>query len=232
MNDRFLSVVIPAYNEERFIGRLLEKVLAVDLERFGLGKEILVIDDHSADRTPEIARSFPGVELHRLERNSGKGAAVKQGISMATGEFLVIQDADLEYDPADYVPMLEALVSGAADAAYGSRYLRGGRYPGQSRAAYWGGRTLSLVAFVFTGRYLTDTVTALKMFRREVIQPLELRTSGFEMDHEITAKLLARRTRIVEVPIDYVPRTRAQGKKIGLADWFAAVRTFARYRRG
>jgi glycosyltransferase involved in cell wall biosynthesis len=227
-----LSVVIPAYNEERFIGALLERVRAVDLSRFGVEKEIIVIDDHSADRTPDIVRAIPGVRLVRLERNGGKGNAVQRGIAIATGDYLIIQDADLEYDPNDYAPMLAALLEGPVDAVYGSRYLSHGRYPGQSWAAYLGGRSLSLVARICTGRYLTDTVTALKLFRRDLIKSLALDTTGFEMDHEISAKILARGNRIAEVPIQYFPRSKAEGKKIGLRDWGRAVRTFVRYRNG
>lgn len=149
----------------------------------------------------------------------------------------MIQDADLEYDPEDYVPMLAALLddragAGKADAVYGSRYMGSGRYPNQSWAAYVGGRSISWAAFACTGHYLTDTVTALKLFRRDTIKPLVLETTGFEMDHEISAKILARGKRIREVPIRYYPRSRAEGKKIGFGDWMAAVRTFARYRRG
>ena len=225
-----LSIVIPAYNEERFIGTLLEKIRAVDLQPFGIAKEIIVVDDCSTDRTAQIAADVPGVTVKRMPVNGGKGRAVRAGIELATGDYLIIQDADLEYDPNDYVPMLEALMSGRADVVYGSRYLRRGRHAKQSRAAYLGGRSLSLVALILTGRYLTDTVTALKLFHREQVAQLPLETSGFELDHEITAKLARRGARIVEVPIHYLPRSREEGKKIGVRDWFVAVRTFLRYR--
>ena len=227
-----LSIVIPAYNEERFIGTLLERIAAVDLSRLDVAKEIIVVDDGSKDRTVEIASAVSGVRVHRLPVNSGKGSAVRAGIALATGEFLIIQDADLEYDPNDYVPMLEALAANRGDVVYGSRYLGRGRHANQSLAAYLGGRSLSLVALLFTGRYLTDTVTAYKLFRRRDIAGITLQTSGFELDHEITARLLARGLRIVEVPIRYQPRSREEGKKIGPADWFTAIRTFARFRNG
>ena len=227
-----LSIVIPAYNEERFIGTLLEKIRAVDLAPLGIEKEIIVVDDCSKDRTAEIAALVPWVTLKRLAVNGGKGKAVRAGIALATGEYLIIQDADLEYDPNDYVPMLQALLSGRADVVYGSRYMGRGRHTNQSLAAYLGGRSLSLAALVFTGRYLTDTVTALKLFHRNQIAALELETSGFELDHEITARMAHRGARFVEVPIRYSPRSREEGKKIGMRDWFVAVRTFARYRNG
>ena len=227
-----LSIVIPAYNEERFIGTLLEQIRAVDLSSLGIDKQIIVVDDCSRDRTAAIAGGVAGVTLHRMPVNGGKGKAVRAGISLASGDYLIIQDADLEYDPNDYVPMLQALLSGRGDVVYGSRYLGRGRHANQSLAAYVGGRSLSLVALVFTGRYLTDTVTALKLFHRDQLAGISLETSGFELDHEITAKLARQGARIVEVPIRYLPRSREEGKKIGLRDWFVAIRTFARYRRG
>jgi len=227
-----LSVVIPAYNEERFIGALLDQIRAVDLSRFALAKDIIVVDDCSRDRTSDIVRGFPEVRLHSMPVNGGKGRAVRQGITMATGEYLIIQDADLEYDPRDYVPMLEALLAGRGDVVYGSRYLGRGRHGNQSVAAYLGGRSLSVVARVFTGVVLSDTVTAYKLFHRADLAGLDLQTSGFELDHEITARLTARKKRIVEVPIRYAPRSREEGKKIGMRDWFKAVRTFWRFRRG
>jgi dolichol-phosphate mannosyltransferase len=237
-----LSVVIPAYNEERFIGALLEQITAVDLSPLGFGMELIVVDDCSKDRTADIAAAVPGVRLIRMERNGGKGKAVRAGIAAATGDLLIIQDADLEYDPQDYLQMVRALRDGPADIVYGSRYLgrgrlgRGrhgrGRHDNQTMGAYLGGRSLSVVGWLFTGTFLTDTVTAFKLFRREDIAALPLETGGFELDHEITARMLARGKTIVEVPIRYYPRSREEGKKIGPRDWFIAVRTFWRYRRG
>jgi dolichol-phosphate mannosyltransferase len=227
-----LSIVIPAYNEEQFIGTLLSQVQAVPLGRLGVGMEILVVDDCSTDRTSDIVAGVAGVTLLRQPSNSGKGAAVRAGIARATGEFLIIQDADLEYDPQDYLPMMEVLLSGRADVVYGSRYLGKGRHPGQSWAAYLGGRSLSLVCRATTGTYLTDTVTALKLFPRVLLPSLALQTGGFETDHEITAKVLARGLRIAEVPVSYRPRSKAEGKKIGVRDWFIGTRTFWRYRNG
>ena len=232
MSHKTLSIVIPAYNEERFIGTLLQQIREVDLEPLGVGKQVIVVDDHSSDRTAEIVAGFPEVGLHRLGRNSGKGRAVRAGMELATGDFLIIQDADLEYDPRDYAAMVKALLEGQADVVYGSRYLARGRRAKQSLTAYLGGRSLSVAAWIFTGSYLSDTVTALKLFPRELLASLALTTSGFELDHEITAKVLARGHRIVEVPVRYYPRSREEGKKIGLRDWFIALRTFYRFRNG
>ena len=207
-----LSIVIPAYNEERFLATLLRKIDAVDLQSLGITKEIIVVDDCSTDHTAEIAALEPGVKLKRMPKNGGKGRAVRAGIEMATGDYLIIQDADLEYDPNDYVPMLRALMEGRGDVVYGSRYLGRGRHPNQSLTAYLGGRSLSLAALLCTGRYLTDTVTALKLFHRDQLVKIPLETSGFELDHEITAKMARRGARIVEVPIQ-VLSTHSRGRQ-------------------
>lgn len=239
MAEKLLSVVIPAFNESLFIGALLEKIRQVDLSALDCGMEIIVVDDGSADDTAAIARACSGVIVEQLAQNSGKGEAVKRGIRVASGDYIIIQDADLEYEPGDYLPMMTTLLETGVDAVYGSRYIdphgrRGvvawllGRHAGQSWTAYLGGRSLSFVAYIFTGRYLTDTVTALKLFKREVIKSLELTTTGFELDHEITSRILARGQAIVEVPIHYFPRSKAQGKKIGLRDWLTAWRVYYR----
>jgi len=214
---------------------LLERIRAVDLSPHGLEKEIIVVDDCSKDGTVGIVERFPDVILCRHERNGGKGRAVRTGIARATGDYLMIQDADLEYEPHDYLPMVKALLSMQADVVYGSRYtngLFGSKYAQQSWPAYLGGRSLSVAALICTGRYLTDTVTALKLFPRHLLTELDLQTTGFELDHEITSKVLARGGRIVEVPIQYFPRSREEGKKIGVKDWIRGLRTFWRYRRG
>ncbi len=226
-----LSIVIPAYNEERFIGILLNQIKAVDLSRFDLAKEVIVVDDCSRDRTAAIVALHADVVLHRQPTNQGKGQAVRAGIARATGDMLIIQDADLEYDPRDYVPMLQALLGKQGDVVYGSRYMRNGKHPSQTWAAYLGGRSLSVVGWMFTGRFLTDTVTAYKLFWRADLAAMPLETSGFELDHEITSRMAALGKRIVEVPIAYNPRSKADGKKIGVRDWFTAIRTFRRYGR-
>jgi dolichol-phosphate mannosyltransferase len=230
-----LSIVVPAYNEERFIGTLLERIRAVDLSQYGLEKEVIVVDDCSKDGTAAVVSRFPDVVLCRHERNGGKGRAVRTGIERSTGDYVMIQDADLEYDPQDYVPMVRALLAKHGDVIYGSRYthgLFGSKHAEQSWLAYLGGRSLSIAALMCTGRYLTDTVTALKLFPRSLLTELKLRTTGFELDHEITSKVIARGCRIVEVPIQYFPRSREEGKKIGAKDWVRGLRTFWRYRRG
>lgn len=226
-----ISVVIPAYNEVRFIGELIRQIRAVDLSALNCTLELIVVDDGSKDGTAEVVEAIPDVRLIR-KPNGGKGSAVRAGIAAATGAYLLIQDADLEYDPRDYVPMISALLRGDAPVIYGSRYISHYKpYPNQSAAAFLGGTSLSVAGWLFTGRFLTDTVTALKLFPRPLLLELDLQTSGFELDHEITAKVLGRGLRIVEVPIRYYPRSRADGKKIGLRDWFIALKTFFRWGR-
>ena len=229
---RLLSVVIPAYNEERYIATTLERVLAVDLSTVGFRREVIVVDDHSSDRTPVIAAMFSGVAVHRLPRHAGKGGAVRAAVGLARGDYLVIQDADLEYDPQAFVPMLTTLAETGADAVYGSRYLNAGRHAGQSRLAYMGGRSLSLALRLLTGRWLSDVTTALKLLPLPLIRSLGLSSDGFELEAEITAKLLARGCRIVEVPVSYSPRTRREGKKVAFGDLLRSIATLVRFRRG
>lgn len=243
MREKTLSIIIPAFNEERFIGALLDKLDCLDLAELDIRKETIVVDDCSTDQTAAIVEGRKGIHFKSLTKNQGKGAAVRSGLELATGDLVMIQDADLEYEPEDYLPMLGALLEEDIDAVYGSRYQNQSNSGGvrsfiqskkssQSWSAYLGGRSLSWVAWIVLGRYLSDTVTALKLFRQEVIKPLRLETSGFELDHEITAKVLAGGHTIKEVPIQYFPRSREEGKKIGLRDWFVAVGTFWRFRNG
>jgi len=227
-----LSIVIPAYNEERFIGTLLDRLLRVDLTPFGLTREVIVVDDHSADRTAAIAEAVPGVRLERLPANGGKGQAVRAGMRLATGDYVLIQDADLEYDPQDHLILIGAARRYPGAVIYGSRYLEEGRRPGQYLLAYAGGRALSLLASVCTGVRLTDTSTALKLLPRSVLQSVELTSTGFEIDQEITVKLLARGVPIREMPVRYAPRTRDEGKKIGWRDWLMGACTLIRFRKG
>lgn len=234
-----LSIVIPAYNEEAFLGALLEKIIAVPTEQAGFAKEIIVVDDGSRDRTAEVARAFQNVKVFTQVPNQGKGKAVQRGIGESSGEYILIQDADLEYDPADYLPLLAALSMGA-DSIYGSRTLGQfqrtgwslfpGRHPQQGVGPWIAGALLTGWTLLLYGTWITDTLTAYKLYPAQFVKSLQLRTSGFETDHEITAKLIRAGKRIVEVPISYYPRSREEGKKIKPSDGLIAVWTLLKYR--
>ncbi len=238
-----LSIVIPAYNEGAFIGTLLERILAVPVEQAGFEKEILVINDGSKDNTEEIARSFTQrfsqVRCFTQVPNQGKGKAVQRGIREASGDYILIQDADLEYDPNDYLVLLEGLKH--ADVVYGSRTLGQrrtqprwtlfpGRHPQQGVGPWLAGLLLTLWTALMFGRWITDTLTAYKLYPARFVKDITLRTHGFETDHEITAKLIRNGLKIAEVPIRYYPRSSEEGKKIKPSDGFIAVWTLLRFR--
>jgi dolichol-phosphate mannosyltransferase len=233
-----LSIVIPAFNEEAFIGTLLQTILAVDTESLGFEKELIVVNDGSKDGTADVVRRFPSVKLID-QQNQGKGAAVQRGIIEATGDFVLVQDADLEYEPADYRPMLQAIRSGAS-CVYGSRTLgqlrdRGwtftpGRHPQQSLGPWLAGWILSSVTLVLSWVWISDTLTAYKLYPRSVFNWMKIKTHGFETDHEITAKLIRAGIRIREVPISYHPRSVEAGKKIKASDGLIALWTLLRFR--
>jgi dolichol-phosphate mannosyltransferase len=235
-----LSIVIPAYNEAAFIGELLPRILSVDIESLGFQKEIILVDDGSTDRTGEIARSFAGISVFTQVPNQGKGKAVQRGIRESTGDYILIQDADLEYDPNDYIRLLKALQRGA-DSVYGSRVLGQrekqhglalfpGRHPDQHFGPWLAGQLLTIWTWLLYQRWITDTLTAYKLYPAAVVKSMRIRTSGFETDHEITAKLVRRGCRIVEEPIQYLPRSQEAGKKIKARDGFVAVWTLLKYR--
>jgi glycosyltransferase involved in cell wall biosynthesis len=235
-----LSIVIPAYNEAAFIGSLLERILKVPTELLGFQKEVIVVDDGSKDKTAEIARGFEPVKVFTQVPNQGKGKAVRRGILESTGDYVLIQDADLEYDPSDYLPLLRAL-GPEADAVYGSRTLgqvrenpgwslTPGRHRDQQIGPWLAGAILSLWTFLFYGRWITDTLTAYKLYPAPVVKEMNIRTSGFETDHEITAKLIKQGLHIREIPISYHPRGVEAGKKIKPRDGFIAVWTLLKFR--
>ena len=236
-----ISIVIPAYNEEKFISLLLSRILEVDLEPLGFRKEIVVVDDGSSDRTLELARRFEaqGVRCIRQPFNQGKGQAVKRGIAESTGDYVLIQDADLEYDPQDYKALVAALTTGAG-AVYGSRVLGQiqerrwqllpGKHPGQSIGPWLAGVVLSGWTFLLYGRWISDTLTAYKLYPGDAVRSMRLDTRGFETDHEITARLIRGGYQIAEVPISYSPRSVAEGKKIRARDGLIALWTIFKYR--
>jgi glycosyltransferase involved in cell wall biosynthesis len=224
-----LSIIVPAYNEARTIDQVLRRVAEQDL---GGPYEVIVVDDGSTDGTAELAEGVGLAEVRvvRQPANRGKGAAVRTGIAQTRGEIVVIQDADLEYDPADLPRLLDPLRKGVADVVYGTR-LRGGEP--QRAHLFWhyaGNRFLSLLTNVLFNTTISDMEVGYKAFRGDLIRSLELRSDDFAFEAEVTAKILRRDVRLYEVPIAYYGRTYAEGKKITWRDGVAAVAALIRYR--
>ena len=226
-----LSVIIPVYNEEQTIDEVIARVSAVELP--GVEKEFVIANDGSTDSTRGIIdqRQWPSgasVHVYHSPINLGKGAAVRIGLAFATGDVLLVQDADLELDPSEYGRLLEPLISDTADVVYGSRFLGENRgIPGRTRAA---NRFLTALTNVLFGSRLTDMETAYKVMKRDALVGIRLRTVGFDIEPELTAKLLLAGRRIVEVPIWYTPRTTEQGKKMRWIDGVDAVYTLLKCR--
>jgi glycosyltransferase involved in cell wall biosynthesis len=223
---QLLSILIPAYQEERTIGEVLRLVAAIDTESVGFAKEILVCDDGSTDRTVQVVEQRmaeePRIRLVRHARNRGKGAAIRTALAEARGDFSLIQDADLEYEVSDY-PALLARVNAGAEVVYGSRFIGGGRPTGMRAANYVANRILTRAANLLYGLSITDEATCFKVFRTDLLRSLELRCEGFEFCPEVTAKLGKRGVEIAEVPIHYRARNVAEGKKVRWTDGFEAM---------
>jgi glycosyltransferase involved in cell wall biosynthesis len=227
--DFKLSVVIPVYNEEQWVKELVSRVQEVQIP-----KEIIIVDDCSTDGTRAILRQIesPAIRVIYQEVNRGKGAALRTGFEHATGHIVLVQDADLEYDPAEYPRLIEPIVDGRADVVYGSRFI------GDSHRVlyYWhsvANTFLTLLSNMFTNLNLTDMETCYKVFRREVLSEIRLKSNRFGFEPEITAKVAKKRNpawRVYEVPISYSGRTYEEGKKIGLKDAFTALYCIVRYR--
>ncbi len=223
-----LSILIPVYNERNTILSLLERVLETPWD-----KELLVVDDYSTDGTRDILKGYshPNVRVYFHEKNMGKGAAIRTAGGLATGDIIVIQDADLEYDPSEYGKLIDPIERGLADVVYGSRFL-GGPHRVLFYWHYVGNAFLTMVSNMMTNLNLTDMETCYKAFRREDFQKIPLRSNRFGFEPEITAKVARRGLRVFETPISYYGRTYAEGKKIGWKDAVVALWTIIRYRIG
>ena len=219
-----LSIIVPVYNERRTINEVIERVLAVDLG--AIEREVIIANDGSHDDTRHVIETHgwltdPRVRLCENPINLGKGAAVRHGVSVATGDILLVQDADLELNPNEYGKLLAPILAGQTDVVYGSRFLQAtAGIPRRTRIA---NRFLTTLTNILFGGRLTDMETAYKVFRRDVIRSIRLRAVGFDFEPEVTARLLLAGHRIVEVPIGYEPRTADEGKKIGWVDGFDAI---------
>ena len=224
---RTLSIVIPCYNEEKNLVSLVKKVLESPIEN----KEIIVVDDCSTDGTRKILEEQVKPMISKLiyhKTNGGKGAALRTGFQAATGDVVIIQDADLEYDPMEYPRVVNPIFNGEAEVVYGSRFLN------QKRKGYFVNRianwTLTAFSNFFTHQKITDMETCYKAFKREVIQSINIEENRFGFEPEITAKISKKKIHIHEVPISYYPRTTQEGKKIGFKDGLRALYVIWRYR--
>ena len=223
-----ISVIIPVYNEEATITELVSRVQAVDLET-----DIIIVDDGSTDGTSAhletIDSTFENVRILRHEKNCGKGAALRTGLAEATAEVIIIQDADLEYDPRDYETLLVPILDGRADVVYGSRFLGGP----QRVLFFWhyvGNKLITLLCNAFSNINLSDMETGYKVFKKAVIEDISLRSNRFGFEPEFTMKIAKKGFRIYEVPISYSGRTYEEGKKIGWYDGLAAIFTILWFR--
>jgi glycosyltransferase involved in cell wall biosynthesis len=225
-----LSIVIPAYNERETIRAILKKVEEAPLPR-GVGREIIIVDDGSKDGTREILKSLPKhIKVIFHKHNKGKGGAVKTGFAAAKGDIIIIQDADLEYDPRDYTAVITPILKGEAKVVYGSRRLRRENKQYSGISFFLGGVLLSWMTTLLYFQRITDEPTCYKAFSRNVIKGLRIENDKFDWEPEITAKILKKGIRILEVPIRYYPRHANEGKKIKWKDGVSAIWTLLKYR--
>ena len=230
-----LSIVIPVYNEKETLEAIVDKVLGVDLSPWNIAKEIIIVDDCSWDGTIELAQKLAQdgkIRLIRQEKNQGKGAALQAGFQTARGEVILIQDADLEYNPEEYPKLLKPILEGKADVVFGSRFMGGEPHRVLYFWHYLGNRFLTLLSNMTTNLNLTDMETCYKVFRAEILQSIPLKEKRFGFEPEVTAKVARRGCRIYEVGISYTGRTYAEGKKINWKDGLRALFCFFIYSRG
>ena len=233
---KIVSIIIPAYNEEKTIGKLLTKIININLDEINFKKEIIVVNDGSNDKTTQICKKYDEVKLLN-QNNMGKGKAVQSGIKVSKGDYILIQDADLEYDPVFYKYLLEPFNKSKGNiAVYGSRYLTENKtlikkpFAGQNIFAFFFNYFLATFFLILYGKLITDLLTGYKVYERNFFEKNTIYSSGFETDHEITVKLLRNKTKIIEIPIKYYPRSKKEGKKITFKDAIKALLIILKYR--
>jgi glycosyltransferase involved in cell wall biosynthesis len=220
-----LSIIMPVFNERNTIKEIIERVKCVDID-----KEMIIVDDYSMDGTRDILKTLndDGIKVIYHKKNQGKGAAVRTGLNYVSGEIVIIQDADLEYDPRDYRMLIRPIIEGKGDVVYGSRFL------GEHRVFlfwhYWGNKLLTFITNLLYNTMLSDMETCYKAFRADIIRSIKIRSNGFNIEPEITAKIFKKKYRVYEVPIAYSGRGYEEGKKITWKDGFMALYTLIKFR--
>ncbi len=228
-----LSIIIPIYNEEKNLKILLKKIDLIKLSKIKI--EIIAIDDGSTDASLLILKKFKKIKI-LTQKNQGKGKAVQLGISKSSGDYIIIQDGDLEYDPKDIIKMCKKINKSKKFSVYGSRYLPFAydlvpkHYKGQNLSSYFANIIFIFLFLILYGKLITDPLTGYKLYKRDFFRNNIIKSKGFEADHEISAKLIKQKYNIIEVPISYKPRTLAEGKKINFFDGLKALFTIIKYR--
>ncbi len=235
-----LSIIVPAYNEGKTIRKVLNTVKKVPLEKYGVKKEIIVVSDGSKDNTVKEARKVTGVKVIDNKINQGKGGAVRDGIKHATGDIIIIQDADMEYNPYEYYDIIRPILDGKAEVVYGSRFLTTNqqeknkvfvqKHKNAYSLAFIGGRVITFFTNLLFFTHITDEPTGYKCFKSEIIKSITIENNRFHWEPEVTAKIAKKKIKIYEVPISYNPRTFEEGKKIHWRDGVEAIWTLIKYR--
>jgi len=222
-----ITILIPVFNEVNTLYKILEKVESIEF--YGLEKEIILIDDYSTDGTKELYKNLNYKVLYH-DKNMGKGAALRTGFKEASGDIITIQDADLEYNPQDLLPLVKAVLDNEADVVYGSRFLNIDKSKNFMLTHFLGNKMLTIITNILYGAKLTDMETCYKVFKAEYVKPLNIKSDRFDFEPEITAKILKQGAKLKEIPISYEARGFEEGKKISWKDGFAAILALIKFK--